>query len=138
VSKVGCFSATANKCAVAFVTLANPLGPPARGWEQVAEVMGHAASTHRDGELTSIEIVAKHVTPELAYVVEIERLGGQAWRNRGYLNGIRCPWLTYSLCRESVSVARDRAKCLSCEMKRMPPGKSSRASKRTSWVSTSR
>ena len=55
------------------VTLANPFGPPVRGWEQVVEVMDHAASQARDGELVSVEIVAKHVTPELAYVVQIER-----------------------------------------------------------------
>ena len=62
------------------VTLANPFGPPVRGWEQVVEVMDHAASQARDGELVSVEIVAKHVTPELAYVVEIEhpeaKIGG--------------------------------------------------------------
>jgi ketosteroid isomerase-like protein len=34
----------------------------------------HTASQFRDGELTSIENVAKYVTAELAYVVEIERL----------------------------------------------------------------
>ena len=56
------------------VTLANPYGPPAHGWKQVAEVMEHASSTSRDGELTSVETVAKHVTAELAYVVEIERV----------------------------------------------------------------
>jgi ketosteroid isomerase-like protein len=55
------------------VTLANPLGPPVRGWEQVAEVMEHAASTVRDGEFVGSEILAKHVTAELAYVVQIER-----------------------------------------------------------------
>ena len=55
------------------VSLANPFGPPARGWEQVAKIIEHAASQVRDGELTSIEIVAKHVTAELAYVVQIER-----------------------------------------------------------------
>ena len=55
------------------VTLANPLGPPVRGWEQVAEVLEHASSISRDGELTSVETVAKHVTPEQAYVVQIER-----------------------------------------------------------------
>ena len=55
------------------VSLANPFGPPARGWEQVAKIIEHAASQVRDGELTSIEIVAKYVTPELAYVVQIER-----------------------------------------------------------------
>ena len=56
------------------VTLANPLvGPPARGWEQVAETMEHAASQVRDGEITGFETVAKYVTPELAYVVWVER-----------------------------------------------------------------
>ncbi len=55
------------------VTLANPFGPPVRGWDEVAKVTEHAASQFRDGELVSVEIVAKHVTAELAYVVEIER-----------------------------------------------------------------
>ncbi len=55
------------------VTLANPLGPPVRGWEQVAKASEHAASQVRDGEITSVETVAKHVTAELAYVVQIER-----------------------------------------------------------------
>jgi ketosteroid isomerase-like protein len=55
------------------VTLANPFGPPVRGWEQVAEVIDRAASQVRDGELVSVEIVERHVTPELAYVVHIER-----------------------------------------------------------------
>jgi ketosteroid isomerase-like protein len=56
------------------VTLANPFGPPVRGWEQVAQTTEHAASVTRDGEATGFEIVAKYVTPELAYVVEMERL----------------------------------------------------------------
>lgn len=55
------------------VTLANPLGPPARGWEQVAATMERAASNLRDGEIVSFESVAKHATPELAYIVWIER-----------------------------------------------------------------
>jgi ketosteroid isomerase-like protein len=55
------------------VTLANPFGPPVRGWDEVAKVTEHAASQVRDGELASVESVAKHVTAELAYVVEIER-----------------------------------------------------------------
>jgi ketosteroid isomerase-like protein len=55
------------------VTLANPYGPPVRGWEQVAEVIDRAASQVRDGELVSVEIVERHVTAELAYVVQIER-----------------------------------------------------------------
>ena len=44
------------------------------GWEQVAQTIERPASTRRDAEATSFEIVAKYVTPELAYVVEVERL----------------------------------------------------------------
>jgi ketosteroid isomerase-like protein len=55
------------------VTLANPFGPPARGWDEVAKVSEHAASQVRDGEFVSAEIIEKNVTPELAYVVEIEQ-----------------------------------------------------------------
>ena len=56
------------------VTLANPLGPPARGWDEVAKtIVEHAASTIRDGEIIGFEIVSKLVTPELAYILEIER-----------------------------------------------------------------
>jgi len=55
------------------VTLANPFGPPVRGWDEVANASDLAASQARDGELVSFEIVAKYVTPELAYAVEIER-----------------------------------------------------------------
>lgn len=55
------------------VSLANPYGPPVRGWERVAEVMEHAASLRRDGEATSFETVAKYVTSELAYVVQMEQ-----------------------------------------------------------------
>jgi ketosteroid isomerase-like protein len=55
------------------VTLTYPYGGVAHGWEQVVEASQQAASTSRDGELASAETVEKHVTPELAYVVEIER-----------------------------------------------------------------
>ena len=55
------------------VTLANPFGPPVRGWEQVAKTIEYASSLCRDGEFVGSEIVEKNVTPELAYVVEIER-----------------------------------------------------------------
>jgi len=55
------------------VSLANPFGPPAHGWEHVAKTAEHAASQVRDGEFVSAEIIEKNVTPELAYVVEIER-----------------------------------------------------------------
>ena len=57
----------------ADVTLANPFGPPARGWEQVSATLERAASQFRDGEIVGFEPVAKYVTPELAYIVEVER-----------------------------------------------------------------
>ena len=56
------------------VTLANPLGPVVRGWEQVAATGERAASQFRDGEKVGFDIVAKYVTPELAYIVELERV----------------------------------------------------------------
>jgi ketosteroid isomerase-like protein len=55
------------------VTLANPFGPPVRGWEQAAATMERAASNYRDGEIVGFENVAKYVTPEFAYIVEVER-----------------------------------------------------------------
>jgi ketosteroid isomerase-like protein len=55
------------------VTLANPLGPPARGWERVAATVERAASNFRDGEMVGFETIAKYVTPELAYAVWLER-----------------------------------------------------------------
>ena len=55
------------------VSLANPFGPPVRGWDEVAKTAEHAASQVRDGAFVSAEIIEKNVTPELAYVVEIEQ-----------------------------------------------------------------
>jgi ketosteroid isomerase-like protein len=55
------------------VGLANPFGPVVRGWEQAAATMERAASLYRDGEIIDFENVATYVTPELAYIVEVER-----------------------------------------------------------------
>src|SRR2546425_11696156 len=55
------------------VTLANPLGPPVRGWEQVAAAGGGAASQVRDGGRGGFGTVAQYVTPELAYLVGVHR-----------------------------------------------------------------
>jgi ketosteroid isomerase-like protein len=55
------------------VSLANPFGPPVRGWDQVAEAQRRGASVFRDGEIYDFEMVAKYVTAELACVVWIER-----------------------------------------------------------------
>ena len=55
------------------VTLANPYGPPVRGWDEVAKTIEHAASLRSDGTFLGWRILAKCVTAELAYVVQIER-----------------------------------------------------------------
>jgi ketosteroid isomerase-like protein len=56
------------------VTLANPFGPPVRGWDEVAKTLERAGSHYRDGEATGFENVAKYITSELAYTVEMERM----------------------------------------------------------------
>ena len=55
------------------VTLANPFGPPARGWPRVAETLERAAAHYAGGELREFETLAKWVTSELACMLEIER-----------------------------------------------------------------
>jgi ketosteroid isomerase-like protein len=55
------------------VSLANPFGPPVRGWDEAARTMERALSNYRDGEIVGFENVAKYVTSELAYIVEVER-----------------------------------------------------------------
>jgi len=55
------------------VTLANPLGPPARGWTQVEQTMERAASHYREGEPTRFERISDYATADLAYILEIER-----------------------------------------------------------------
>lgn len=55
------------------VSLANPLGPPALGWDAVRATMERAASLLRDGDAFSVECIAMHATNDLAYELEIER-----------------------------------------------------------------
>jgi ketosteroid isomerase-like protein len=54
------------------VTLANPLGPPVRGWSEVERTMERAASAIREGERPSYERVSEYATSDLAYILEIE------------------------------------------------------------------
>ena len=64
------------------VTLGNPFGPFARGWTQVVETMKRAASNYRDGEASRFDRVSENLSPDLAYIVEVEHLrskiGGRA------------------------------------------------------------
>jgi ketosteroid isomerase-like protein len=55
-------------------SLANPYGPPVRGWDGIAKTTEHAASLRRDGRAIGFEVVAKNATDKLAYVVQIEHL----------------------------------------------------------------
>ncbi len=66
------------------VTLANPLGPPVRGWNQVEEAGRRAAAQVREGEANHFERISEFATADLGYIVEIHRgrakLGGLAER----------------------------------------------------------
>jgi ketosteroid isomerase-like protein len=56
------------------VTLGNPFGPVAKGWHRVEDAMERAAQNYRDGEAAGFDNISTVVTPELAYLVEVERL----------------------------------------------------------------
>ena len=62
------------------VTVANPFGPPVRGWSDVSATLDRAAQVYRDGEVVGFDNVSTVVAPDLAYTVEIEsyraRVGG--------------------------------------------------------------
>jgi ketosteroid isomerase-like protein len=55
------------------VSLGNPFGPFTRGWKQVAATMERASALYKDGEVIGFENLTTSVTPELAYIVEVER-----------------------------------------------------------------
>jgi ketosteroid isomerase-like protein len=54
------------------VVLANPFGPPVRGWRSVSATLDHASRRLRDGDLVGFENLTTVITPDLAYIVEIE------------------------------------------------------------------
>ncbi|MEX2273954.1 MAG: hypothetical protein WEA10_00095 [Actinomycetota bacterium] len=55
------------------VTLGNPFGPFVHGFDEVAKTMERAASYYRDGKAIGFDLVAREVTPDLAFTVEVER-----------------------------------------------------------------
>jgi ketosteroid isomerase-like protein len=59
------------------VTLGNPFGPFVRGFDKVAEKMERAATYYRDGRAIGFDLVAKEVSKDLAFVVEVERLSSK-------------------------------------------------------------
>jgi ketosteroid isomerase-like protein len=64
------------------VTLGNPFGPFARGYDNVLGTLQGAAANYRDGEATRIERISEHVTDDLACFVEVEhyraKVGGRS------------------------------------------------------------
>jgi len=71
------------------VTLANPFGLPARGWQRVAEKLERAASQLREGKVVAFERISECATPELAYIVEIERYHGKVGSSEAAPNALR-------------------------------------------------
>jgi ketosteroid isomerase-like protein len=55
------------------VTLANPVSPPVRGWNHIAETLDGVASQLRDGESIGFDRVSEYASADLGYIVEIER-----------------------------------------------------------------
>lgn len=56
------------------VTIANPFGPPVRGWPAAGVTIERAATNYRDGRAIGVERLASYTTDALAYVLEIEHL----------------------------------------------------------------
>src|SRR5690242_10516841 len=56
------------------VIIANPFGPPSKGWEKAAATMDRAATNFRDGEASGFERISEYATADLGYVIEIERV----------------------------------------------------------------
>jgi ketosteroid isomerase-like protein len=80
-------------------TLCNPPGPPVRGWAEIEPTLDRASALLSEGDPTRFERVSEHVTPDLAYIVEIEhtraRVLGSAER---HATALRAP---SSFCREN-------------------------------------
>ena len=56
------------------VTLLNPLGPPRRGPAEVDKAGAEAAAQLSDGSVRGYEEVSRYSTPDLGYIVQIERV----------------------------------------------------------------
>jgi ketosteroid isomerase-like protein len=56
----------------ADVSLANPWGPPVVGWERVSAALDSAAARFKDGRVTALDALTKHVTTDLACFLDIE------------------------------------------------------------------
>ena len=59
------------------VTLVNPVGFIGRGWAATEKLIERASTMVADGQVIGFERLAQRVTPQLAYIVEIERFRGK-------------------------------------------------------------
>ena len=57
------------------VIIANPFGPPAKGWRNAAETMERAATNYRHGKAIGFERISEYATADLGYIIEVERFG---------------------------------------------------------------
>ncbi len=60
------------------ITLANPFGGIRHGRQQVVEGLERAASFFKGGEATGFQTIAKHVTTNLASIIEVENYRAKA------------------------------------------------------------
>ena len=68
-------------------SLGNPFGPFAIGWQQVEAAMERAASNYRDGRAAGFDTLGTCVTPELAYLVEVERFEAKVGAQEEMVSG---------------------------------------------------
>jgi hypothetical protein len=103
-------------------SLINPQGSVARGWTEIADAMDRAASTRRSGRFLGFETVAKRVTDELTYVVEVEHLQQVALILTSPQVYATTSEQTYPSARPHICIMR----CGSCSLKLAVRGQSSR------------
>jgi ketosteroid isomerase-like protein len=68
-------------------SLGNPFGPFEIGWPHVEAAMERAAANYREGRATGFESVATHVTPDLAYLLEVERFEAKVGGAKDFVSG---------------------------------------------------
>ena len=60
------------------LSVANPFGGAFRGWARVRHAIEQSVLTVGDGDVGDFEVVAKHVSGGLAYVVQVEHYVSRA------------------------------------------------------------
>ena len=55
------------------ITLVNPFGTTAVGWQQVSDALDYASSRFRDGEVKEFNLVAKYESSEQVTIYEVEK-----------------------------------------------------------------